>query len=130
MLLSWPLARTIFCSKTAVRFSTKRAQQFSCSAITVAMNSDLNNTAAERTRAEIHIDPQYRQSSFAISAHEDDASIRQAYRPFLLDAKHADDDWIARLELSTALKMVAEQVMKSGGNRIKVLVLYGSMRER
>lgn len=94
------------------------------------MNSDLNNTAAERTRAEIAVDPQYRHSSFAIPAHEDDASIRQAYRPFLLDAQHADNDWIARLELSTALKVVDEQVMKNGGDRIKVLVLYGSMRER
>ncbi|EUC41378.1 hypothetical protein COCMIDRAFT_106311 [Bipolaris oryzae ATCC 44560] len=94
------------------------------------MNSDLNNTAAERTRAEIAVDPQYRQSTFAIPAHEDDASIRQAYRPFLLDAQHADDDWITRLELSTAFKMVDEQVMKNGGDRIKVLVLYGSMRER
>ncbi|KAF5851031.1 hypothetical protein GGP41_010733 [Bipolaris sorokiniana] len=130
MFLSRPLTRTIFCRKAAVRLSTRRAQQFSCSAITTAMNSDLNNTAAERTRAEIAVDPQYRHSSFAIPAHEDDASIRQAYRPFLLDAQHADNDWIARLELSTALKVVDEQVMKNGGDRIKVLVLYGSMRER
>lgn len=95
------------------------------------MSGDLNNTSAERIRAEIAVDPAYRYKSLAIPAHQDDVAIRQKYRPFLLDAQHTENDWIARLELSTALKMVDEQVIQRGGNnRLRVLVLYGSMRER
>jgi arsenic resistance protein ArsH len=95
-----------------------------------AMNGDLNNTAAERVRAEIVADSAYRRTSLAIPASEDDASIRKAYRPFLLDDIHSDRDWVAGLELSTILKMIDLQILKSGGERLKVLVLYGSMRER
>lgn len=94
------------------------------------MNGDLNNTAAERVRAQIVTDPEYRSTSLAIPANEDDASIRQTYRRFLLDDIHSSRDWIAKLELSTILKMVDSQILRTGGERIRVLVLYGSMRER
>ena len=94
------------------------------------MNGDLNNTAAERVRTEIVTDPAYRRTSLAILACEDDASIRKAYRPFLLDEIHSDRDWVAGLELSTILKMIDLQILRSGGERLRVLVLYGSMRER
>ncbi|KAL5376039.1 hypothetical protein DPSP01_010770 [Paraphaeosphaeria sporulosa] len=93
-------------------------------------NGDLNNTAAERARAEIAVDAAYRNVSFAIPASEDDEFVRKTYRPFLLDEAHAKQDWIAKLELSTALKMVNSQILKSGGDRLKILVLYGSMRKR
>jgi arsenic resistance protein ArsH len=95
-----------------------------------ATNGDLNNTSAERVRAEVATDPAYHHTSLAIPACTDEASVRQTYRPFLLDDAHSDRDWIARLELSTTLKMVDLQVIKTGGDRPKVLVLYGSMRER
>jgi hypothetical protein len=93
-------------------------------------NGDLNNTAAARTVAEITADAAYRNVSLAIPVNEDDAHIRKTYRPFLLDSAHAEQDWIARLELSTALKMVESQILKSGGERLRILVLHGSMRTR
>lgn len=93
-------------------------------------NGDLNNTTAARVLADITIDPIYRDVSFAVPASEDDALVRRIYRPFLLNNAHSEQDWIARLELSTTLKMVASQILKSGGERLKVLVLHGSMRKR
>ncbi|CAI6269392.1 unnamed protein product [Periconia digitata] len=93
-------------------------------------NGDLNNTAAARARAEIATNPDYRHVSLAIPASEDDAHVRQMYRPFLLADEHATHDWIAQLELSTALSMVESQVLKAGGQRLRVLVLHGSMRKR
>ena len=93
-------------------------------------NGDLNNTAAARVQAKITTDPAYRNVSFAIPASQDDASVRRDYRPFLLDNAHSEQDWIARLELSTVLSLVDSQILKSGGERLKVLVLYGSMRKR
>ncbi|CBY00878.1 similar to arsenical resistance protein ArsH [Plenodomus lingam JN3] len=56
--------------------------------------------------------------------------MRTTYRPFLLDHTNAEDDWISQLELSTVLKMVDLNVLKRGEDRLKVLVLYGSLRER
>jgi arsenic resistance protein ArsH len=91
---------------------------------------DLNNTAAERARKELEVDPAYRHGSFALSQAQDDAEVRRKYRPFLLDEETEKSDWVAQLELSTALKMVEEQVVASGGERLRVLVLHGSMRNR
>jgi arsenic resistance protein ArsH len=48
----------------------------------------------------------------------------------LLSDVHADDDWVARLELSTALKMVESEIINQGQPRLRILVLYGSMRNR
>ncbi|KAH6637992.1 flavoprotein-like protein [Boeremia exigua] len=98
--------------------------------MSTATNGDLNNTAAERVRAEIATDPAYHRTSLAIPAYEDEARLRKTYRPFLLDDAYLDRDWVARLELSTTLKMVDSQILKSGAERLRVLVLYGSMRER
>ncbi|KAL5119054.1 hypothetical protein ACEQ8H_002978 [Pleosporales sp. CAS-2024a] len=94
------------------------------------MNGDLNNTSAERARAEMNAVPAYRKRSLAIPAHEDDALVRKSYRPFLLDEKDQENDWVAQLELSTVLKIVHLQVLCNGGDRLKVLVLHGSMRKR
>jgi arsenic resistance protein ArsH len=95
-----------------------------------AINGDLNNTAAERARAEITADPAYRNLSLAILASEDEEGVRRSYRPFLLDEASQDQDWVAQLELSTVLKMVDLQVIRNGGDRLKVLILHGSMRKR
>lgn len=91
---------------------------------------DLNNTAAERIRKELEVDSAYLNSSFAIPKSQDDAGIRERYRPFLLDEETSASDWISRLELSTALKMVEDQIVNNGQERLKVLVLHGSMRNR
>ncbi|KAB8260189.1 flavo protein-like protein [Aspergillus pseudonomiae] len=66
--------------------------------------------------------------SLALSASEDDAAIRQKYRPFILDHT-TERDWISDLELTTALK-IAENDLKNTNQRLKVLVLYGSLRKR
>lgn len=98
--------------------------------MSTATNGDLNNTAAERVRAKIATDSAYHRTSLAIPPYEDEVLIRKTYRPFLLDDAHSDRDWVAGLELSTILKMVDLQVLGTGGDRLKVLVLYGSMRKR
>ncbi|KAL8754330.1 MAG: hypothetical protein Q9199_004423 [Rusavskia elegans] len=95
-------------------------------------NGDLNNIASERLRAEITTDSAYRGVSHAIPACQDETCVRKTYRPFLLDNAHSDQDWVAQLELSTALKIVDLQILRSNSycDRLKVLVLYGSMRKR
>ncbi|KAG9203465.1 hypothetical protein G6514_002832 [Epicoccum nigrum] len=96
----------------------------------MSSTGDLNNTAAERARKELEVDPAYRHGSFALSQAQDDAEVRRKYRPFLLDEETEKSDWVAQLELSTALKMVEDQVVANGGERLRVLVLHGSMRNR
>lgn len=93
-------------------------------------NGDLNNTSAERVRAELAIDPAYQGLSLAIPPSEDEAQIRESYRPFIIRGGDASQDWIARLELSTVLKMVDTQIIKPGEDRLRVVVLHGSMRKR
>ena len=96
----------------------------------MSSTGDLNNTAAERARKELEVDPAYRNRSFAISRAQDDAEVRRKYRPFLLDEETEKSDWVSRLELSTVLKMVEDQVITNGQERLRVLVLHGSMRNR
>jgi arsenical resistance protein ArsH len=66
--------------------------------------------------------------SLALSESEDDADIRGKYRPFIL-APDTADDWVNNLELSTVLDM-AENDLRDTNRRLKVLVLYGSLRRR
>ncbi|KAN0119408.1 arsenate resistance ArsH [Hyaloscypha variabilis] len=65
----------------------------------------------------------------AISAAEDDPEIREKYRPFLLDPEVEATDWISLLELDTAISIAQADIEKTG-SRLKVLVLYGSLRKR
>jgi arsenic resistance protein ArsH len=65
----------------------------------------------------------------AISAAEDDAEIRTKYRPFLLDPDLESVDWISQLELDTVIDMAKKDLEKTS-SRLKVLVLYGSLRKR
>lgn len=98
---------------------------------------DLNNVSAMRDTREMPIDPAYAHRSLAIRPEDDDASIRSKYRPFIIDNNNDDDvgvtdaenDWVDRLELSTVVKM-AEEDLERTGERIKVLVLTGSLRKR
>lgn len=53
------------------------------------MNGDLNNTAAARRMVDVAVGPSYRNTSFAITASEDDALVREKYRPFLLGNEHS-----------------------------------------
>ncbi|KAK4898011.1 hypothetical protein LTR27_004396 [Elasticomyces elasticus] len=92
------------------------------------INGDLNNTEVLRKTLEIRPDSSYASRSLAISENEDDHAVRARYRPFLQRQDVAKSDWVSKLELSTALKM-AEADMASN-ERLKVLVLYGSLRQR
>lgn len=90
---------------------------------------DLNNVSAMRTTSELPVDHDYAHRSLAIRPEEDDPTSLSKYRPFLLDAAITESDWIGQLELSTVIKMVEEDLKKTG-DRIKVLVLTGSLRKR
>lgn len=75
---------------------------------------------------ETHI-PTFR--SLAIPESEDDAEVRKKYRPFILNAQQQAEDWANGLELDTVLDM-AEKDLRLTQKRLKVLVLYGSLRKR
>lgn len=94
------------------------------------MNGDLNNTSALRKVNFLKSDPAYTWRSLAIPANQDDSVVRAKYRSFLLPDEIASNDWIAALELSTALKMVEADLTRTGGDRLKILMLYGSLRSR
>lgn len=96
----------------------------------MTINGDLNNTRVLRETTEIIPDAAYDGRTLAIPESEDDATVRAKYRPFLLDEDVAKSDWISRLELSTALKMAENDIRMNGGDRLKILVLYGSLRSR
>ncbi|KAJ9360446.1 hypothetical protein DTO027B9_1430 [Paecilomyces variotii] len=68
--------------------------------------------------------------SLAISEKDDDRDIRQKYRPFILEGdSRTEDCWVNDLELTTVLDM-AEKDLRNTNQRLKVLVLYGSLRRR
>lgn len=95
----------------------------------MASTGDLNNTAAARPIVEILPDSAYMHRSLAILESEDDKQIRDSYRPFLRNARTSSHDWVGVLELSTVMKM-SEEDLKNTGDRLKVLVLFGSLRKR
>jgi hypothetical protein len=70
-----------------------------------------------------------RRPSLSISEDQDDPEIRAKYRPFLLDPETSANDWISKLELDT-VTAIAQQDLEKTGSRLKVLVLYGSLRKR
>ncbi|KAK4964464.1 hypothetical protein LTR66_005966 [Elasticomyces elasticus] len=96
----------------------------------IAHAGDLNNTQAARQAVFLEPDPAYFGTTLAITATQDDAKIRKRYRPFILDDAISTTDWVSKLELSTALAMAQRDLEAEDGERIKVLVLYGSLRSR
>lgn len=90
---------------------------------------DLNNTSAARAAVHLEVDETFVGKNLAIQSFDDDAEIRQTYRTFLLDEETSNTDWVSHLELSTVTKMAHEDMNRTG-ERLKVLVLYGSMRSR
>jgi len=95
----------------------------------ININGDLNNTSAARFVEKPVIDPSFSFKSLAIPEADDDAEVRAKYRPFLLDERVRRTDWVAKLELATATKM-AETDLRETGDRLKILMLYGSLRKR
>jgi arsenical resistance protein ArsH len=96
---------------------------------TISTNGDLNNTSVMRAVTLPPRDSRFAYASLAISSEEDNLDVRSTYRPFLLANNIQLDDWISRLELATVTKMAAEEI-ETSGTRLKVLVLYGSLRKR
>lgn len=91
---------------------------------------DLNNTEAARERLISVADPKYQFRSFSITAGDDDPAVRKQYRQFLLDEDITSSDWIIKLELAAVAKMVETEIFSQGKDRLRVLVLYGSLRSR
>lgn len=58
----------------------------------------------------------------------DNTELDKQYRPFLLPERQPSD-WTEELELDTITRLV-EQDRNAGGQPLKILVLYGSLRER
>ncbi|TVY92064.1 NADPH-dependent FMN reductase [Lachnellula willkommii] len=94
-------------------------------------NGDLNNLSSMRTVAPPIRDAAFAYLSLAIPASEDNAQVRSEYRPFLLSDDAQQTDWVSQLELATATEMASRDLHTTPtGERIKVLVLYGSLRSR
>jgi hypothetical protein len=93
------------------------------------VQGDLNNTSSMRQIDEVHANPDFAYRSLAIPTEEDDPDTLAKYRPFLLDGEVAAHDWVAKLELATVTEMAHNDIAKTG-ERLKVLVLYGSLRSR
>ena len=90
---------------------------------------DLNNVSAMRATEPPRRDPAFAYRCLAIEPQEDDPVVRRLYRPFLLSDDVQHTDWVSKLELATVTKMADEDLHETG-SRIKVLVLYGSLRRR
>lgn len=93
-------------------------------------HGDLNNSHAGRTAVEPTPDPAFAYRSLAIDPSDDPSEIRETHRPFILGDKYIKDDWVAELELSTAIQMVESEILDKGLDRLRILVLYGSLRSR
>lgn len=76
-------------------------------------------------------DIEHRQS-LALCKSEDDPDVRRKYRPFILSnnpKEYQEEDWVNTLELTTVMN-IAQNDLQQSGKRLKVLVLYGSLRKR
>ncbi|KAJ5797117.1 uncharacterized protein N7518_005657 [Penicillium psychrosexuale] len=87
------------------------------------MSSAVPQPVVANTR---QMDVSYR--TLALRPSEDSPDIRQKYRPFIL-SDNATEDWVNNLDLTTAVDM-AELNLRVTNERLKVLVLYGSLRRR
>ena len=131
VLLLIPAARTSIWPALRPRFSAVVPSSRAASmAAETLVNGDLNNTEALRKTSRLPPDPAYAGRTLAIPEDEDDSAIRAEYRPFLPRDDVARSDWVAQLELSTALKMAEADLRRTRGDRVKVMVLFGSMRVR
>ncbi|KAK4198915.1 flavoprotein-like protein [Triangularia verruculosa] len=110
-------------------------RKFFCQTTTLARGprqsmGDLNNTEAMRQPLQPVFDSTYQFQSFGIRTCDDDPVVRKQYRPFLLTDEISESDWVAKLELATAAKMVDTELLAQGKDRLRILVLYGSLRTR
>lgn len=92
-------------------------------------SEDLSKTCEMRVSRKIEINPAFTHCSLALTAAVDDKDVRDRYRPFILDPLVESTDWVSRLELATVTKLALENFLRTG-ERLRVLVLYGSLRIR
>lgn len=92
-------------------------------------HDDLNNTDAMRPSQRPPLDHTFAFRSLAIPPSAGGDELGQRYRPFLLSPSVTNGDWVSRLELGTVTRMAYEDMEKTG-ERLRVLVLYGSLRKR
>jgi hypothetical protein len=92
-------------------------------------NGDLNNIASMRAVDLPERNPEFAYRSLGLQDGEDDAVVRVKYRPFLLSDEVYRSDWISRLELATVTELAYNDLLRTG-SRLKVLILYGSLRKR
>ena len=93
------------------------------------VQGDLNNTSSMRQTEEIRANSDFAYQSLAILVEEDEPETANKYRPFVLDSAIAAEDWVSKLELATVTEMAHDDIAKTG-QRLRVLVLYGSLRRR
>jgi len=98
-------------------------------ALAPSSQGSLNNTRAARPFVTSEDGVEIEERSLSIKECDDDAGIRERYRPFLLKKEGGKADWVDDLELSTVTAMAAEDMQRTG-DRLKVLVLFGSLRQR
>ncbi|KAK5946239.1 hypothetical protein PMZ80_000381 [Knufia obscura] len=116
-------AQAVLSSKDEAPHGIKRVSGIATS------NGDLNNTSVMRKVDLPPRDPHFAYNSLAIPPSEDDPEVRSKYRPFLLPDEIQRTDWISQLELATVTKMAYNDIVTTK-SRLKVLVLYGSLRNR
>lgn len=95
-----------------------------------SVNGHLSSIEALRHTTKQPLDLVPARRTLAVPESEDDRTTRATYRPFLHSVDVASCDWIAKLELTAALKMAEADLERSGGERLKVMVLFGSLRSR
>ena len=93
------------------------------------VQGDLNNTSSMRQTEEIRANSDFAHQSLAMPIEEDESETANKYRPFLHNRAVAAEDWVSKLELATVTEMAHDDIAKTG-QRLKVLVLYGSLRRR
>lgn len=88
--------------------------------------------AATLSQGDLHkanVNGEHRRRSLAIPESDDDTDTRGQYRPFILDRKATVTDWVEDLELDRVTDIAAADFERTG-QRLKILVLFGSLRQR
>lgn len=100
--------------------------------VAAAMNGHTPSPSLAKMDASISSSssPESSSRSLAIPESEDAREIREEYRPFILSTEKPEDDWVNDLELDSVMDLMENQLRSPGGARLKVLVLYGSLRRR
>ncbi|KAG9252695.1 flavoprotein-like protein [Emericellopsis atlantica] len=91
-----------------------------------AVHSHANGSFSQSAKVNKSVAPAL---DLSIGEAEDDSDIRAKYRPFILDHEDTASDWVSELELDTVIDL-AQANLEMTGSRLKILVLYGSQRQR